>query len=246
MIALLVDPFLGTDRNRLVGGQCVNGKKAGGMPGQPIDGHHFDPGVHRIELLPLFAQLEVVTEGADFPQGVGVVEHEEVFGELVVPMERNLMKSGGNFVQLRGSEPGEGKDLADRTDVAGPRDTSEQGSLDGSGAAPGEGIVNNTLGGSEQFDEEPGELGFEASPVGDFMQCVGGTLFGSPELVDEDGDWAGRVIWEEGRFDFLGRGAEISERTKDLQEFDKVFRSGIGIDARLLRGDLIEVEFHVY
>jgi hypothetical protein len=214
LVAVGVDFLLRLERDGLVRWQRVDGKETGGMAGEAVERDHADPGVDGIESVLLALDEQVFFEGADFLEGFGVVEDEEVFGEFRGVLQIDLSESGGNLVESGGIQARGCQDGAQWVDIGTDRDAASEGGFDGGGAAPHKGIIDNVAGLGESIDKEARKLGFKAGAIGDFVQAVGSPLLGSPEFVDVSGDLGLGVAGLESGLDeagILAKFAEVSE-----------------------------------
>src|SRR5262249_7030038 len=71
----------------------------------------------------------------------------------------------------------------------------------------------------EALNEEAGELRFEAGPVGDLVEAVGGALLGGPEFVDVGRNLDVAAVGQRrGRRSDDGRTAKVAERPQLVLE----------------------------
>jgi hypothetical protein len=182
------------------------------MAGQTVESDHPDPIVDGIELSVGAAIDEVFLEGADLAESVGVIEDEELFWELVVSIERDLVESLDDLLECGGTETRAREIAAEGIDVATPWDTVEERGFDESCAAAHEGVVNDVAGVGQALDEEARELRFKTGAIGDFVEVMGLSLLGGPELVDEDGEGEWLIVRAAGaEIELSGAGAELVE-----------------------------------
>ncbi len=129
-------------------------------------------------------------------------------------------------------EPGSHQDFTQGVDIASERDPPPQGGLQHRGTPAHEGVVDRLSGASQPLNEETGQLGFVAGPVGDLVQGMSRPLFGCPEFVDVDRQLECGI----GKIQPNGFPAEIPE---GLDASDKIFRAQISPRRNLSWNSLI-------
>jgi len=182
------------------------------MPGQPIQGDHPDPAVHRVELRACLPLQEVFLQRTNLPQRLAMVENQQVFRDLAGIGEINLRQPLDNLIHRGRIEPRAAQEEAQRVDVASERDAPQQTRFDDRRPAPHEWVVNNLPGLRQPLDEEARQLRLEACPIGNLVQTAGCPLLGRPKLIDEGGDVQSSSIERRGGgFDHLRAPAELAE-----------------------------------
>ena len=179
-----VDFFLAFYGNGLIGRQRVDGKKAGGVPGEAIDRHHAYPRIHAIQYALRLALQQPAPQPFNRRQRARVIKGEQIFAfKILKIVPRYFCKAFLNIgqsgrVQARGAEQ-----ARERVDVIAKRRAPKPRGFNGRGAAPHEGVVDGVARFCQAFDEEGGQLRLEAGAVADFVQPHGLALARGPELA---------------------------------------------------------------